>query len=776
MERCIQDAKQNAARLLRDRADMENLRFDSGGRDNHWSVWDEGTSRFIPRGTDPEQGGLPEWFPRPVTNRFHTTIKGLTSILDQSEPAQVFAPRTDSDADQAAADVAEDAVPVLREECGYDSEGHRHELNRLATLTNGAAYVPYYDNDEKYGTDEIPLFRCTVCGEEVLPLDVEENDGQCPNPECTNTDAEAYEEIQDPAAPGGIVTVQAPVGRIRADVYTSFEYSLPSSARRAHPKSVPWWLGHRRMAPHDIARMWPKAKHAAMDKGNWADGPLTKAYADELRRLVSPASGGPFSGGSNPATDGPVVYILMHDPIVDDTIYLPEGFYGVMIGGQLFDEGPLPFKDGDGNPFKNVLFRQFESRPATQYGHPPADDLVPLQKSRNLTQALIELILMNDAAPTHYLPDSVTFIDQPTGVPGDWIRYRSLDGQKPTESRGFNPPEGLFAYLDQQDANFDTLSGLNAVLRGDRAQGDPTLGEIQILEERGMATFRAPLDMLIEFEKDLSFMLLSIGRDTMWSPRLRRIRGENGQWEVKQFASADLDGQIDIVVNRASAWPRSPLMQQLRLKEALSMGVLPPPAQDPELQARILEEMNLSHLKKSLDADRKQIARKLERWKAAESPAAIGQPDPLTENLPLHFYLLQQFIKGEVAERVMTDNPPVYEAWRMHLQQIQMLMAPPAPVEPQEPKPGEKGELQRAIDNGDLVPDDGKTGGGGALEQAIADGTLVPDDGTEAPAAAAPPGMAAPSMPMTQPTGPSADQLTAAVMAEPVLPQSRGFE
>ena len=94
-------------------------------------------------GSDPEQGGLPAWIPRPDTNLFHKLIKGLTSILDQSEPAQVFAPRTVEEADQAPADVAEDAVPVLREECGYDSEGHRHELNRLATLTNGAAYVLY---------------------------------------------------------------------------------------------------------------------------------------------------------------------------------------------------------------------------------------------------------------------------------------------------------------------------------------------------------------------------------------------------------------------------------------------------------------------------------------------------------------------------------------------------------------------------------------------------------------------------------------------------------
>lgn len=773
MTKCITDAKNNAARLLRDRQDMENLRFDRGGAENQWCVWDEGTSRFTPRGTDPDQGGLPAWFPRPVSNVFHKTMQDLTSILDQSEPAQVFAPKTDDDQDQAAADVAEDAVPVLREECGYDSEGHRHELNQLAVLTNGAAYVPYYDTDERYGMDEIPLFRCKVCGEETLPLEVEDNDGKCPNPECGNSDPEAFEAVQDPENLGALKTVPAPIGRLCAEVLTSFEYSLPSSARRAHAKSVPWFLSHRRMAPEDIVRMWgEKARSIAHDKGTWADGPLTKSYADEMRRMSSPAIGNQALGGSNPATDGPVVYRLQHDPIVTDTIYLPEGFYGVMIGGQLIDFGPLPFEDTDGTPFKNVLFRQFESSPATSYGHPPADDQVPLAKSRNLSQALIELILMNDAAPTHYLPDSVTFIDEPTSVPGEWVRYRSLDGSKPTESRGFNPPEGLFAYLDQQDTMADKLSGLNAILRGERPKGDPTLGEAQMLMERGMATFRAPLDMLIQFERDLSFMLLAIGRATLWSPRLRRLRGEEGQWEIKQFAAADLKGQIDIVVDRASAWPKSPLMQQLRLKEALQMGVLPPPFQDPELSAKLLVEMNLSHLKKSLDKDRKQIARRLERWKAATSPMEIQQdpPDPLVENLPLQFYLLQQFLKGEVAERIKGDNPPVYEAMRMHLQQLQTMMMPPAPVDPNAAKdaaPGSKGELQRAIDDGTLVPGDGGAGKGGALEAALADGTLVPGDGSQQPL------MPEQQQPMG-PTGPSGDELSEAAMSHPVMPQPKG--
>jgi len=382
---------------------------------------------------------------------------------------------------------------------------------------------------------------------------------------------------------------------------------------------------------------------------------------------------------------------------------------------------------------------------------------------------MVELITMHDAAPTRYIPDTVTLLDEPTGVPGDWIRYRSIDGQKPTESRGINPPESLFKRMDQCDAKMQEVSGLNSVLSGQRPSGDPTLGEVQILEERGMATFRSPLDSLIAFERDLSFMLLSIARQSAWSPRFRRLRGENSQWEIKQFAAADLSGQVDIVVDRASAWPRSPLMQQLRLREALSQGVLPPPAQDPELQGKLLVEMNLAHLKPSYDVDRRQVAREIDGWKAATDPSQIKAPNPQTQNLPIHLHFKQQFMKTEEAEALETLNFPVWSAMLAHIQQIQNLLQPPVPMPPDPPPaPGSQGALDRELDTGRLTPDTGEAGQGGALEQAIAAGTLVPDDGT----ATSPgqPGLGGHAAAPTMAGGPSIDQISAEQMRQP-LPQ-----
>jgi hypothetical protein len=768
MERCVRDAKSHTARLLRDRADIWHHKLDRGGQANHWSIWDPSAQRYVERGSDPDKGGLPEWVPRPVTNLFTAHIDGITAILDQAEPAQLFAPKTDADEDRATSEVAIDAVPVLREECGYDSQGHRHLLNRLSALTNGVAYCLYYDNDPKYGEAPVDVYTCTVCGEMATPVEIDEL-GKCPNPECENTDTEAFElatqadELGVPAP----MSVNLPIGRICAQPIPSVEYSLPSSCRRANAKATPWVLTHTRMAPEDIVRMWPSARDLVKDKGAKADGALTRAYADQLQSLASPQSGNATSqSGGSGEFDGVVVYRLQHDPIDDGEFYFPDGFYGVMIGEQLIEDqtaqtpGPLPFQDSEGRRYKNILIRSWTEGMATQFGHPPADDLAPLQVSYNMVDALVQLIIMHNSAPTTYVPETVTFIDEPTGVPGQHVRYRSMDGQKPTETRGINPPEALFNYLDRIKANMQEVSGLNSVLAGSRPEGDPTLGEVQILEERGQAKFRNPLDGLIQFEIDLSFMLLDIARQCAWSPRFRRIRGENQQWEIKQFAAADLSGQIDIQVDRASAWPKSPLMQQLRLKEAVSMGVLMP-QMDPEVSGKLLVEMNLAHFKKSLDNDRKQVARELDRWKAARTPDEVlaAAPDPEMIELPVHIYLKKQFLKTEEAEEMRTANAPVYMAMvqsvkmleqtlvMKQMQQAAVAAGPQPPAKEEAPPPGSGGALEGAIESGALQPAQEQPPQ--ALDGAVSAGVLSPGVPT----------------PMQ---GPSVDDLLEAGMLRPV--------
>lgn len=773
MDRCIADARQNAARLDRDRADYLNLLFHRGGRDNQWVVYDRTTNTYVPRGTDPATGGLPEWVPRAVTNKFAKCIDGIVSILNQSEPAKVWYPSTDDDADRAAAEVAGDADPVLLDEIGYDA--HKPELNKLVTLTSAAAYVVYYDTDPKHGMEDLPLFQCPGCG---LITTASELEGQETCPGTLNADgsdagdgcgapvAEFGPALNPDGTPQGIPT---PKGKLCAQPIPSFEFSLPSNARVCDAARVPWVLTHSAMSREEIISRWGAKAQQALDAAAGSkNGGIQASYARAMRQLSSPTRANAPDLGTAGTKIDPTVYILQHDPLDDDDLHFPKGLHAVMVEGVLLESGPLPVEDDFGRSVKTILIRTFTHSPGTPFGKPPADDLVPLQTSRNMVDSLIQLSLMHYAAPRTFIPMGVTLENQPTGRPGEIIYYRSMmPGESPTTERGTSPAEGLYTYLEIIDRNFDELSKLNSVLVGERPEGQPTLGEVQILQERGMAAFKEPLDELVRFERQLSKLCLWIARGSAWSDRFRQIRGENGQWEISQFNAADLTGKVDVQIDKTSAWPKSPLMKQMRLTEALKLGVLPPPQLDPELQGKLLTEFDLAEFKPSWDVDRKQIARELDHWKAAALPEDIQPPDPVRHNLPLHLHFKQQFLKTEEFEALMGANLPVAQAMLMHVQQVQMMLAQQqaaaaAAANPQPPQedtrtPAEKGEsteVDDAIASGALQPA-GAAPKADPMADAINAGALMP----------------AGAMPQP-PAGPSIDDLMAAGAIAPAPQES----
>lgn len=772
VQRCVDDAKGNQARLDRDRADWQNLLFYRGGKENHWSVWDQSTSSYVPRGTDPEQGGVPEWMPRACHNVLAVKIDGIVSILDQAEPAKLWYPSTDDDSDRATAEVAEDVDPVLLAEIDYDSL--RPELHKLITLTNGAALVLHYDTDEKHGMQGIPILRCPTCGVETSPMELEDAGDVCPPDldtdgnvleEGCGTPADQFEQVIDQQ--GTPSEVMYPKGKICGTVVPSFEYSLPSSARSADARRVPWVLTHSGMSRAEVIGRWKDKGEALTEKQGSAgkNGGLQRSYARAMRSLSSPLRARAGGQGGTGTNDETVVYILHHDPIDEKDYYFPDGLLAAVCDGVLLESGPLPTTDDEDRPIKNVLIRSYDTSPGTPYGKPPADDLVPLQQTRNLVDSLLQLILMHEAAPTTYIPLSVTLENPRTGRPGEDVYFRStVPGEVPHVAQGVSPPEGLYKYLELIDAKFEEISKLNAVLGGVRPEGDPTLGEVQRLEENGLRAFNAPLQQLIRFECDLSRLLMFIAKRSAWSDRFRQVRGENGQWEISQFNAADLGGKVDVQIEKQSAWPKSPLSRLLRLGKAFEWGVLPPPAQDPELQVKLLSELDLLTMKPSMDLDRKQVARELDRWKAAHGPAEIAPPDPVTQNIPLHLHFKQQFLKTEEFEELVKANPPLAMAMVGHVQQLQMLIAQAQaaqaaaanPAPPDARTPAEKGDgsaVEAAVQAGAIRPAGGEPQAD-PLGDAISQGVLTPADAMPQP-----------------PAGPSIDELMAAGAIQPAPPE-----
>lgn len=739
IQKIIDEARNNTARKERDRQDWQNLLLDRGGQ-SQWMVWDKAKEQFVERGYDYESGGLPAWIPRPVTNIYSNKIDGVTAILEQSEPALEFAPATDDDGDSAAAEVAESATPVLFEEIRYRAD-LKPRAARLVTQTDCIAFVPFYDVDPKHGVEVIPDYICQnpecEARETLIPADEGEDEDGNPLP-CQMCGQPTGMALDGKGAPIG---PEEPVGRMCCELVPSFEMSRPAHARTVDVEQLPWLLFHTRIAVDRIEQRWEAAK--GLDLGSKTRGGSTRSaglarnFADAMTQLS-----GPGRAQGNRGSDGlsdPVVYRLMHDPIESDEFYFPEGVSIVMVDDHVIEAVPLPTRDDQRRPVKNAVIWQYQAAAGTGFGKPVGDDLAPLQISRNTVEALSDLILMHEAAPKTFLPASVTLENQPTGMPGEVITYRSVvAGEKPTvaQSSNLSGLNACQARIEAIDQKIDELSHLNSVLQGARPEGDPTLGEVERLEENGLRAFRPALNRLVEVEKRLAILLLWIARDSIWSTRLRSVMGEGGEWDVQQFTGRDLDGAIDIRVDTASAWPKSPLTQRMRLKEALGMGLFPPPASDPELASKLLSMLGLAFLKPSLDKDRKQVARKLDRWKDATEPTEIAPPDPTKEHLPIHFVLLTNFLKGEDFEELEAANPMLAAAMKGHVQAIGSILAQQAAAAAaaQNPKPAGKDEkpagddpLKSAIDSGALRPAGGEPAPVDPMQELMAAGALVPE-------------------------------------------------
>lgn len=755
--RCIDANASDRSLENRHKQDWLNLLINRGGEDNMWVAWDQVGDAWVRIPSDGDYG-LPPEVPRGCTNVFANKIDGIASILNQSEPAQEWRPTSDDDEDLATAEVAGDITPVLWEEIGYNDL--KPVLNKAACLTDKVLLLVSYDPDPKYGESMVQAYRCLGCGKLSMPMDIEEAGDCCPDCGCpADYEDEMSGETSENFEPAvdsqfNPIGVNYPVGKLCGEMLMSFEYSLPPNSASPHLDENRWVHVHKRYTEDEFVETWgDDFRDLAKNHGGTKDGKgQSQQYADAMRTLTSP-----HAIGSAGRIEGPLVHRIYHDPVESDEFYFPEGLYIALCGDTVLDAGPLPVHDDRGTPIKPGVIRTFRQEPGTAAGKPPADDLVPLQRMRNLWETIGMLIGLRYAMPTTFVPTTVTLETPITGLPQPEVRFRSHDGQKPVTESGRADGRFVWEQIDRIDASMDSLSNLNAILQGERPAGDPTLGEVMRLEDRGYGQFKTPLDGLIRFEKDLSLMLLRFARETFWAPRMLRVRGENDRWEVHQFTNADLSGHVDIYVNPISAWPKSQLTQQLRLAKAVELGIVIP-AQDPELQVKVLSDWNLSHLKKSLDVDRKQVARELDKWKQATGPQDIPPPQPPPVINPvIHMHYKSAFLKTEEAEKIRDANPPVWQAMLMHVQMLQMMVAPPMPA----PAPGGKGgdaprpdgsAVDAAVQSGAIAPAGAQ---GAGVQDLVSQGVILPADAAAAHA---------------QATGPSIDDLLENEVLMPVTP------
>jgi len=585
------------------RAAYRNILFYRG---QQWIRFDRALNRWRP-------SRLPKNTPTPVTNIFASTMNAVISVFARIEPTLNFRPGSaDEPEDRASADVAIRAIQVVEDEVKIRVV--RQLLATWVGLTSMAWLETGYDPSPIHGTVFMQYDQCVACGYTEPPTG-----GPCPD--CGNP----MQPAVDPMS-GEPVGEQVPIGKMYTDVATLFEmYFDPTIAEWPKQRAC---LREKALSVDDSKARWPQLKDVI--KANV----MTDNWYSESLPLVAPNieenQAQRVAVGNTGRPRNTQVTEQWYSQLPDETY--PDGLLAVIVGGEnVAYAGPLPYssfgQDKQQRPFLNYVCFPQQIVPGSAYAKTVADDLAIQQSKRNRWESIIEACGMRMGAPVWLKPNGAN-VTNLTGDPGNIISYNAVgpNAAKPERIPGQGIPVSFMQRIDKIDHEFEELAATFDVVKGQRPEGVTAGIALQILQERNLSRY-GPLFILWEQAwAEWAQQALEIFRMFATEPRLLKIKGRDGKWQVEKFLGADLTGRVDICAEAASATPRSSLLDKAEIEQLGAMGIID--LRDPEIKYKVLQVYGRENMTPAMAADTKNAIMENEAFDALAQNQTLLQASP----------------------------------------------------------------------------------------------------------------------------------------------------
>lgn len=324
------------------------------------------------------------------------------------------------------------------------------------------------------------------------------------------------------------------------------------------------------------------------------------------------------------------------------TAAMPNGRYVVFTEGadkQILADEKWPYPTHD---LPIVRFHGVRV-PGSIYDDAVVTHAVPLQKELNRTISQIVEYKNYTINPVMTAPVG-SLQTRRTTEPGQVLEYAPIgNGLKPEFEQLPSLPPYVFNHLENISARLQDAFLSASVLEGKVPPNVEAGIAIDLLQE--MATDKlAPLVKLIESSLARSGQLmLSLAQKYYIEPRLLKIRGSGGSTQVRQFAKADIDGNISIKAEVGSGLPRTRAGRQARIERMVELGIL-----DPKRAIRHIEVADLEGVQKNIQANEDFAYRNIEKIIAGRpiNPEAIQEATQA----------LQQGINPETGESLQSPE------------------------------------------------------------------------------------------------------------------------
>lgn len=231
------------------------------------------------------------------------------------------------------------------------------------------------------------------------------------------------------------------------------------------------------------------------------------------------------------------------------------------------------------------------------------NDLIPLQKEYNRTRG--QIIEAKNRMSKPQLAAEIGSIDPSmvTNEPGQIILYRP-GFQAPIPIALQEIPSYVIQELERIKMDMDEISGQHEVSRGQTPTGVTAATAISYLQEQDDSKLSHTFDSIEEALEKVAFETLNYVHQYWDTPRMVKVTGEDGSFDVMAFLGSDLKGNTDIRIEAGSSLPTSKAAKQAFIMDLMKMGFI-----DPNKGLEVMEIGGINKIYEQVQIDVRQAQR-----------------------------------------------------------------------------------------------------------------------------------------------------------------------
>ena len=503
----------------------------------------------------------------PVTNLCRTAVNSLRAAFGSIDLGVKSLPIGNRNDNIVTASIADDLSPLIHNE--HEMDTVLNELDFWALTCGTTAVQSSWDRDISANKTFVPSFICLTCGSPVSP-----EEEMCSV--CGGVQFDVAKE-----ADGSPMGEMVGAGKGKTEALSPFEFAISPGVTRF--QDSPYVIRARWREKSYYEANYPDIVEALTFGKSASDRNIQIYKGLALLSEVSRSDYGSSRESSSQYGEGITEYEFWMKPTND----YPEGLVFRVVGDQepkiLHSPkeelpGPLPYKDQWGSylwPFADYIF---ERNPGRFYGYSLLDSAVPKQDQINQLDSHFQMIARGMANPVWIMPRGAADLQEITGTAGAVIRWNpntaSGTAARPDRIPGQEIPASLMKLRETYIAEFEDLTGVFEILKGQKPTGAEAFSALQLLVERSQARFTSCFQSRSSMYRKWYEVALDLERQYGPVERTMSLIGHNGGYAYKYFKNAQIQGNVSITIEDGTNVPKTPLGKRAAMEHANQMGLL----------------------------------------------------------------------------------------------------------------------------------------------------------------------------------------------------------